>query len=99
MLPTIMSQMGMSTDSGLGSEGGRRKFGAGGDQQQSGNEQTGAANDQADDEEVPGMSKENISFEIFFIFYLKILWKILMTYQTQSDYYRRTTYQTSDRCF
>ncbi len=53
MLPTIMSQMGMSTD-GLASEVGRRKFGARGDQQQSGNEQAGA---EADDEEVPGMWK------------------------------------------
>lgn len=53
MLPTIMSQMGMSTDLSFGSEGGRRK----GDQGQSGDghpatihEQVGA---EADDD-VPG---------------------------------------------
>lgn len=51
MLPTIMSQMGISTDSGLAGEAGRRNFGARGDQSQSGNEQASA---QADDEEVPG---------------------------------------------
>jgi hypothetical protein len=63
MLPTIMSQMGMSTDSGFASEAGRRKFGGRGDQQQSGNEQSGATNDQvgADaDDEVPGiLEKKN----------------------------------------
>jgi hypothetical protein len=53
MLPTIMSQMGMSTDSALAGEAGRRKFGARGDQQaEGGNDQAGA---EADDEEVPGM--------------------------------------------
>ncbi len=56
MLPTIMSQMGMSTDSGFASEANRRKFAARGDQ---GNDQTGTTNEQkgadADDEEVPGM--------------------------------------------
>ena len=56
MLPTIMSQMGMSLDSGLASEAGRRKFaGRGGGDQQStegGNEQTGA---EADEDDVPGM--------------------------------------------
>jgi hypothetical protein len=54
MLPTIMSQMGMSTDSGFASEAGRRKFAGRGDQQQAegGNDQAGA---EADDEEVPGM--------------------------------------------
>ena len=46
-----MSQMGISTDSGLASEAGRRKFGTRGDQSQPGNEQEGA---EADDEEVPG---------------------------------------------
>ncbi|UJR28366.1 hypothetical protein I4U23_009609 [Adineta vaga] len=50
MLPTIMSQMGMGTDSGFGGETGRRKFGARGDQ--SGNEQASA---EADDEEVPDL--------------------------------------------
>jgi hypothetical protein len=57
MLPTIMSQMGMSADSGLASEAGRRKFASRGDQQQSGNEQPGTIHEQAevDDEEVPGM--------------------------------------------
>ncbi|CAF3545448.1 unnamed protein product [Rotaria sordida] len=58
MLPTIMSQMGMSTDSVLASEAGRRKFPTRTDQQ-SGNEQTGTTNEQtgadADDEEVPDL--------------------------------------------
>ncbi|CAF2395173.1 unnamed protein product [Rotaria sp. Silwood2] len=58
MLPTIMSQMGMSTDSVLASEAGRRKFPMRTDQQ-SGNEQTGTTNEQtgadADDEEVPDL--------------------------------------------
>jgi hypothetical protein len=62
MLPTIMSQMGMSTDSGLASEASRRKFGGRGDQHQSGNEQTGSTHEQAgaeaDDEDVPGMLKK-----------------------------------------
>jgi hypothetical protein len=62
MLPTIMSQMGMSTDSGLASEASRRKFGGRSDHQQSGNEQTGSTNEQAgaeaDDEDVPGMLKK-----------------------------------------
>ncbi|CAF0980724.1 unnamed protein product, partial [Adineta ricciae] len=52
MLPTIMSQMGISTDSGLASEAGRRKFGTRGDQSQPGNEQENA---EADDEEVPDL--------------------------------------------
>lgn len=54
MLPTIMSQMGMSLDSGLASEIGRRKFAGRGDQQttEAGNEQTGA---EADEDDVPGM--------------------------------------------
>ena len=59
MLPTIMSQMGMSLDSGLASEAGRRKFaGRAGDQQsnEAGNEQAGA---EADDDDVPG--KERVS--------------------------------------
>ena len=56
MLPSIMSQMGMSTDSVLASEIGRRKFASRTDQQQSGNEQMGTINEQVDDEEVPGMS-------------------------------------------
>ena len=59
MLPTIMSQMGMSTDSVLASEAGRRKFPTRSDQPQAGNEQNGTGNEQAggnaDDEEVPGM--------------------------------------------
>ncbi|CAF0936622.1 unnamed protein product [Adineta ricciae] len=50
MLPTIMSQMGISTDSGSASEAGRRKFGTRGDQSQPGNEPESA---EADDEEVP----------------------------------------------
>lgn len=66
ILPTIMSQMGMSTESVLASEAGRRKFNARADQQSAG-EQTGAFNEQAgadaDDEEVPGMC-----FNIDFIF-------------------------------
>ncbi len=68
MLPTIMSQMGMSTDSGFASEAGRRKFGGRGDQQQSGNEQSGATNDQVGaDDEVPGILEKKKSF--FKIFY------------------------------
>lgn len=51
MLPTIMSQMGMTTDSAFASEAARRRAGA----QQSGegttNEQAGAEGD----DEVPGM--------------------------------------------
>ena len=56
MLPTIMSQMGMSTEGAIGGESGRRKFGARGDQPP-GNEQSGTTNEQAgaDDEDVPGM--------------------------------------------
>ncbi|CAF0926413.1 unnamed protein product [Rotaria sp. Silwood1] len=58
MLPTIMSQMGMSTDSVLASEAGRRKFPTRTDHQ-SGNEQIGTINEQtgadADDEEVPDL--------------------------------------------
>ncbi len=70
-----MSQMGMSTDSGLASEAGRRKFPARGDQQQSGNEQTGTTNDQVGaeaDDEVPGMLRKvfflKYFIEIFFLF-------------------------------
>ncbi|CAF0771406.1 unnamed protein product [Adineta steineri] len=59
MLPTIMSQMGMSTDSGLGSELSGRKFGGRSNQQHSGNEQSGTTTEQAagdaDDEEVPDL--------------------------------------------
>jgi nascent polypeptide-associated complex subunit beta len=59
MLPTIMSQMGMSTDSALASELGRRKAGSHGEHQ-SGDGQTGTTNEQAgaegdDDEEVPNL--------------------------------------------
>ena len=54
MLPTIMSQMGMSTDNVLASEAGRRKFPTRNDQQQSGNEQSEQTGADADDE-VPGM--------------------------------------------
>lgn len=55
MLPTIMSQMGMTTDLGLAGEAGRRKPGAKGDQAAGGDGQAGAANDQEGDDEVPGM--------------------------------------------
>jgi len=52
MLPTIMSQMGMTADMGFGSEAGRRKGG----QVQSGDGQTGTTNEQeGDDEEVPNL--------------------------------------------
>jgi hypothetical protein len=63
MLPTIMSQMGMSTDSGLAGELGRRKFPGRSDQPQAegGNDQAGA---EADDEEVPGRLRR-INFSSF----------------------------------
>ena len=57
MLPTIMSQMGMSADMGFGSELGRRKAGSYGDQDQSGDGQPGSLNGQTiveNDDEVPG---------------------------------------------
>ncbi|CAF1260545.1 unnamed protein product [Rotaria magnacalcarata] len=50
MLPTIMSQMGMSTDNVLASEAGRRKFPTHNDQQPSGNEQSEQTGADADDE-------------------------------------------------
>ncbi|CAF3672924.1 unnamed protein product [Rotaria sordida] len=53
MLPTIMSQMGMSADAGLASELGRRKLGSHGEQQQPGDGQTGTTNEQEGDDEVP----------------------------------------------
>ena len=59
MLPTIMSQMGMSADMGFGSEPGRRKAGSYGDQDQSGDGQPGSLNGQTiveNDDEVPGRS-------------------------------------------
>ncbi len=91
MLPTIMSQMGITSDSGLVGEAGRRRFGARGDQQ-TGHEQSRTTNDQAgaeaDDEEVPGMLKKKLFLKTFYrcLFYLKILWKILMKYQIRSNY-------------
>ena len=45
MLPTIMSQMGMSTEGAFTSKA----------DQQTGNGQSGASNEQAGDDEVPGM--------------------------------------------
>jgi hypothetical protein len=51
MLPTIMSQMGMTADSAFGSEAGRRKAGS----QQAGGDQIGTINEQEGDDEVPGM--------------------------------------------
>jgi hypothetical protein len=56
MLPTIMSQMGMTTDSGFTGES-LRKAGLQGDQQ-TGDGQSGTTNEQAGaegDDEVPGM--------------------------------------------
>ena len=53
MLPTIMSQMGLGSDAGLASELGRRRAGAQGDQQQSGDGQIGTINEQEGDDEVP----------------------------------------------
>lgn len=47
MLPTLMSQMGMSTEGAFAGKG----------DQQTGNGQGGATNEQAGDDEVPGMSK------------------------------------------
>ncbi|CAF0986644.1 unnamed protein product [Rotaria sordida] len=55
MLPTIMSQMGMSADAGLASELGRRKLGSHGEQQQPGDGQTGTTNEQEGDDEVPDL--------------------------------------------
>ncbi|CAF2404693.1 unnamed protein product [Rotaria sp. Silwood2] len=52
MLPTIMSQMGMSTDVGLASEAGRRKAGSHGEQH-GGEGHTGTINEQEGDDEVP----------------------------------------------
>ena len=67
--------MGMSTDGSLAGEAGRRKFAGRGDQQQSGNEQTGTTNDQAgaeaDDEEVPGMIRIYFLCSSEFIFILR----------------------------
>ncbi len=54
MLPTIMSQMGMTADSAFGSEAGRRKAGSHGEQQ-TGGDQIGTINEQEGDDEVPGM--------------------------------------------
>jgi len=58
MLPTIMSQMGMSTDGSLAADASRRKF-ASRDQQQSCNAQNATTNEQAgaegDDDEVPDL--------------------------------------------
>jgi hypothetical protein len=61
MLPTIMSQMGMSTDSVSAGEGGRRKGG----EQQSGDGHIGTITEQAgaeedDEDEVPSMLNEDI---------------------------------------
>ena len=47
MLPTLMSQMGMATEGAFGGKA----------DQQTGNGQSGATNEQAGDDEVPGMSK------------------------------------------
>jgi nascent polypeptide-associated complex subunit beta len=58
MLPTIMSQMGMSTDGSLAGDAGRRKF-ASRDQQQAGNGQSATTSEQAgaegEDDEVPDL--------------------------------------------
>ena len=52
MLPTIMSQMGMSTvDPGLASEFARRKGG----ENETGDGQAGTTNEQEGDDEVPSM--------------------------------------------
>ncbi|CAF4018486.1 unnamed protein product, partial [Rotaria magnacalcarata] len=64
MLPTIMSQMGMTTDLGLASDAVRRKAGSQGDQQTGGDGQTGT-NEQEGDDEVPG-----IMFQFYTIFLL-----------------------------
>ena len=55
MLPTIMSQMGMTTDFSLAGEGGQRKGGARADQ--SGEDPLGTISEQAGDDDVPGKSK------------------------------------------
>lgn len=55
MLPTIMSQMGMTTDFSLAGEGGQRKGGARADQ--SGEGPLGTISEQAGDDDVPGKSK------------------------------------------
>jgi hypothetical protein len=65
MLPTIMSQMGMTTESILGSEAGRRK----GDHNQTGDGHSGTTNEQAGAEgadDVPGMKKFLFSIEYIF---------------------------------
>ena len=54
MLPTIMSQMGMTTDFSLAGEGGQRKGGARADQ--AGEGQLGTISEQAGDDDVPGKS-------------------------------------------
>ncbi|CAF3552158.1 unnamed protein product [Rotaria socialis] len=54
MLPTIMSQMSMTTDLGLASDAVRRKIGSQGDQQTGGDGQTGT-NEQEGDDEVPDL--------------------------------------------
>ncbi|CAF0884929.1 unnamed protein product [Rotaria sp. Silwood1] len=54
MLPTIMSQMGMSTDIGLAGEAGRRKAGAHGEQQ-TGEGHIGTTNEPEGDDEVPDL--------------------------------------------
>ncbi|CAF4328897.1 unnamed protein product [Rotaria socialis] len=64
MLPTIMSQMGMTTDLGLASDAVRRKIGSQGDQQTGGDGQTGT-NEQEGDDEVPG-----VMFQFYTIFLL-----------------------------
>lgn len=86
MLPTIMSQMGMSTEGALGGESGRRKFAARGDQP-SGNEQSGTTNEQAgaDDEDVPGMPVNAECLTVERLSLSKIWWKTLTKPQTPSD--------------
>ncbi|CAF4817133.1 unnamed protein product [Rotaria socialis] len=64
MLPTIMSQMSMTTDLGLASDAVRRKIGSQGDQQTGGDGQTGT-NEQEGDDEVPG-----VMFQFYTIFLL-----------------------------
>jgi len=53
MLPTIMSQMGMTTDFSLAGEGGQRKGGARADQ--SGEGPLGTISEQAGDDDVPDL--------------------------------------------
>lgn len=52
MLPTIMSQIGMSSDLSFGGEGAQRKTGT---QEQSGEGQTTTNEQPAGDDDVPGM--------------------------------------------